>query len=363
MDCDNVGKKIADYLDGLLPPEEESLVRAHIASCKGCAEAYSDLEKTVRHIKDLDEVEPPAWLTRKVMTRVKEEASKQGIWKRFFYPLHIKLPLEALVTVLVAVSALYIFKATEHDTKVAQFRPDRIEEQRSPAEDTIRQKGPETVETTKRSAAGKTEYERVPGQAVPPAELKGEIAQKPGQDNLSPVIDQKKAAEKNIPQPPPAPALQMGKKDAPADVMERSAESRSADKQKAAGGMKYAAPPDKEELAQRPAPAAPAAGIGKAASLEGRISREAVTLKLYASDIDQANDEIRKQIAKLGGRITGVETVRAKTVLTVEIDSKNFKDFFERLRTIGELREKDPPQGITEGTMKVKIEIAKKPDR
>ena len=70
-------------------------------------------------------------------------------------------------------------------------------------------------------------------------------------------------------------------------------------------------------------------------------------MHLYVTNFDQANDAIRGHLARLGGRTTETETVRDKTVLTVEMDSKNIKEFLEKLRTIGELREKEPPAGMS----------------
>ena len=367
MECIEVKKRIQDYIEGLITPEEESLIRTHLESCKKCEAAYSDLIKTVEHIKDLKEVEPPSWLTQKVMTKVKEEAAKEGIWKRLFYPLHIKLPLEALATVLVAVTALYIFKAAEHETKIAEVRPGNVEVQQLRRDDTLRQKAAETVDAKEKSVVGETTDKALSSGTSPTVPPAADTAQEPGRDNLSPVIAQKESSGKNIPQAPPAPAPQLGpqsgKKDASGSGVEGLTESRAADKHRATGSMKYAAPLQKEELTQRPASTAPIAIPEMTTSQEGRMSRKAITLNLYVTNVDQANDEIRQHLARLRGRIAEAETVHGKMVLAVEIDSKNIKEFFEKLRTVGELREKEPPAGMTEGNVKVKIEIVKKPDR
>ena len=48
------------------------------------------------------------------MARVREEAEgKRGLLRKLFYPLHIKIPLEAVASILVVVLAVYVFKATD----------------------------------------------------------------------------------------------------------------------------------------------------------------------------------------------------------------------------------------------------------
>ena len=59
---------------------------------------------------------PPAWMAGKIMATIKEDAGK-GIWTRIRH-LHIKFPLQAAATVLIAVTALYIFRMTENEIKI-----------------------------------------------------------------------------------------------------------------------------------------------------------------------------------------------------------------------------------------------------
>ena len=60
------------------------------------------------------------------MNRVREEAEpKKGLLQRLFYPLHIKIPVEALATCLVVVLALFVYKNTEPEMK-ALHGPEEI---------------------------------------------------------------------------------------------------------------------------------------------------------------------------------------------------------------------------------------------
>jgi hypothetical protein len=58
------------------------------------------------------------------MALVRSEAEeKRGLLKRLLYPLHIKLPIEALATILIAVTTIYVFKAIQPEVKRGKELP------------------------------------------------------------------------------------------------------------------------------------------------------------------------------------------------------------------------------------------------
>src|SRR4030043_1068432 len=104
MKCQDIQQMLSAYVEGIVPPEEKMLVDEHLTSCQKCNESLSDLRKTIDYVHSLEDVEPPAWLTQKVMAKIKAETEpKKGIIQKLFYPLHIKLSLEVVVTALIAV--------------------------------------------------------------------------------------------------------------------------------------------------------------------------------------------------------------------------------------------------------------------
>ena len=111
--CRDIQEIISAYLEGAVPPDQERLVSGHLASCPGCSAVLEDLRKTVELVKGLEEVEPPPWLAQKIMAHVKDEAEKEvGIFRRLFYPLRVKIPLEAFATVLIVGLVFYVYKST-----------------------------------------------------------------------------------------------------------------------------------------------------------------------------------------------------------------------------------------------------------
>src|SRR5512139_2972446 len=119
MNCDKIQEQLSDYLDDALAPAEKSVVDDHLRSCPGCRKYLADLDMTVRSIKGLDEIIPPSWLSREIMTRIKAEAEskKRSFLQKLFYPLYIKLPIEAVGIFLVALTALYVFRNMEPELK------------------------------------------------------------------------------------------------------------------------------------------------------------------------------------------------------------------------------------------------------
>src|SRR4030067_1719164 len=121
MKCQDIQQKLSSYAEGIVPHEEKILIEEHLKSCLKCNEALVPLRKTIDYVHSLEDVEPPAWLTQKVMANIKAEVHpKKGIIQKLFYPLHIKLPLEAVVTALIAVITIYIFKTMQPEMKLAQ---------------------------------------------------------------------------------------------------------------------------------------------------------------------------------------------------------------------------------------------------
>jgi len=122
MECKGVREKLCAYLEGVVPSEESRIIEEHLNSCPECRRNLADLKKTGELVKDLADVEPPAWLTQKIMSRVRtEEERKKGILQKLFYPLHIKVPIQALATLSIAVIAVFVFRAVEPEMKLAHL--------------------------------------------------------------------------------------------------------------------------------------------------------------------------------------------------------------------------------------------------
>ena len=124
MECGKIQKRLTPYLEGELTPDERLLVEGHLSSCDMCRCVLEDLRKTGALVKDLEEIEPPPWLTQKIMAQVKEEAAqKGGILRWLFYPLHVKLPLQAVATILIVGMAAFLYKTSVSPARGGKDEP------------------------------------------------------------------------------------------------------------------------------------------------------------------------------------------------------------------------------------------------
>lgn len=123
MNCEEIEEKLSDYIEGRLDASYARAVQDHVFSCTRCQAEAQVLAHTRRAVSSLPSVEPPPGFSRKVMTRIREEAERPGLWQRLFFPLTIKIPVHAMAILLVAGLAVYLYQANKPvQTEVARFR-------------------------------------------------------------------------------------------------------------------------------------------------------------------------------------------------------------------------------------------------
>ena len=125
MMCSEIENRLPAYLEDLLSPEERKSIAGHLASCPHCSRAFADLKKAEELVHGLGELEPPPFFEERIMSRVREEAGqKQGILRKFFFPLHIKIPIQTLATLSsLSLSSTSTRKASRNETAGAASHP------------------------------------------------------------------------------------------------------------------------------------------------------------------------------------------------------------------------------------------------
>jgi hypothetical protein len=358
MRCDEARKRLSDYIDGILPPEENELVRSHLTVCPECRAALSELEKTVAHIKNLHEVEPPAWLTQKVMAKVREEAkAERGIWRKLFHPLHIKLPLEAAAAVLIAVAALYLYHMNGGEFKITGRQPLQVEEQSAPTENRTLTKSAENK--SRRESANVLRKEAVVARPqAPKAENEAAREEKAKSAPQREVFASPKGV---LPGPAAqAPSLAAKKSEAPAGAAAEYGGAATPAERKEEARVMRALPSKKEAITQG---GAEGYSMQKAADnlSSSRIAGEAVSFTLEVDDPVKAGGELEKVIAKLGGRIIATQAVQNGEVFAADLESQRIGELLGKLKTLGKMKQKEPPAGLKEETITVRVEILKGP--
>jgi hypothetical protein len=285
MECREVQKKLSAYIEKVVSPKQKALIDAHLKGCKQCKRALADLKKAVDYVQKLEEVEPPAWLKQKVMARVRAEAeAKRGVLQKLFYPFHIKIPLEAVALLLVAVGTIYIFKSIQPQMQLAQ----------APIE--TKEAAPPAFAPGKGAVPDRTEDKRTP--AGPSEQFKD--------------IDKEQAREKKS----------VGLAEAPMEVAKREEAAPSAGaahtdalEQKAFSSLEES---------------------GKAVTESGA---QAVRFVVNVKTIEPATQDTEETVRKLGGRKIRTQSLRDKTIINAEIDSKQMTELVNQLNLIGEVQE------------------------
>ena len=345
MNHNDIRHKLSEYIDNALSASERAEVEAHLKSCQKCSDALEELRKTVEQVRQVEEIEPPAWMTQKIMAKVRSEAEEKKTWyQRFFFPLSARLPIQAVAVLFLAVTAYYVYE---------NIPAERYKEAPS-----------ETFEAAKPAT---------PTLASPPEpEIKREpaaLAKKVPQAPQYKALDMKQEYEK------PAPPMPVGEASAPAPATSAAPvmEKKEATPEKQTFAPRAAAPAamqDKAEpsmgfvAAKEAKPAEPAmqrkaktAAPAKQMLAESSGEVKRIRLSLVVADVAGADKKIESVIQELKGTILGRETGINTRKISVSIDAKMQAALREKLGKLGELKEKGTAWAGYVGTLQVEITL------
>ncbi len=330
MDCSDAKKIIAEHIEGNSPPGQQALIEEHLRSCEQCMLYAAELQKTIETVQGLEEIEPPAWLTAKVMKKIRADARPKKGWReRLFFPLHIKLPIEAFATVLIALAVAYVFRSIQPELQLAKAPPETsMQQQQLPVE--------------KKSEMAKKLQREQPFQ----------------QDDIS--LKQEQSME---------PRADTG----------RSASSLSAEKKEKDEVAGIQPMPYRETVAGKAAeePRAPAPlvkSVPSAGSAAGDETRrelrqsapELKTLKkeraaaqfilvLAVRDLEEAVKEAEKVIAELGGSIDKTEKMKDSRSLFVIIIAARSDALIKKLSSLGTVKRQETVSAQQDATVMIKL--------
>lgn len=309
MECDRIQKQLSAYLDDTLSSAEKGVIDNHLKLCPKCRKSLADLEMTVRSIKGLEEIIPPPWLTQKIMTRVKIEAelTKKNLWQKLFYPLHVKLPIEAFGVFLIALTALYVFKSMEPKINIeiapSERKVSEYAAKRKDAAPGTEAGKPSPAPIVTRSKKDETTAGSPPLQESSP--LPAEQSEQPGYDKAPPVREERAELRK-------APEKEMPMKSAPAPA--RLSAPNAASQERATQGT------------------------GKL--MTGLPEKEDISISFKAANIDSARRAVKEVLSKLGGRFIREEPASDALIITGELGSDKLPLFMDKLKTLGAVKEK-----------------------
>jgi hypothetical protein len=308
-------------------------------------------------------------MAKKIMARVREEAeSKRGFIQKFFYPLHIKIPLEAFATVLIAVIAVYVFKAMEPEMKDLQVP--------SPKEPVVaRQEAPypakapaAETQALREKAVAQESPARTNGKDL--AVAKKEAEERARVDEEGGGVGKLKEATPPVSEiktlPTPAPPLTAPKKEAAAPIPAETSkigESRTAERAPSSPAAAAIAPTQKDKMAiaeggaQERKELKKAQPMGPSLRMAAKSKAKLMSFLVRVRDIRLAGGEAESLLHQLGAsRIERISRA-SDEIITAEIKAEKMVELSEKLKLLGEVEEKDGRPGSAEKDTVIQIEI------
>ena len=345
MECKGVQEKLSAYVEGDVSSDEKRHIEQHLNSCQKCRTALEDLKNAGELVRGIEDVEPPAWLTEKIMSRVRaEEGREKGIFRKLFYPLHVKVPIEALATVLIAVVAVYVFRAAEPEMKRAQLSLPTgtvTSEEEAPR--------PHWEPRTELQAPGGKEAFKA--EQKKDAGLTGSVP--PAQSSLSRPTEEPTAVQKKESS---LKSHEEGRKVADALKKQELAELKQAPQSATSEEGKINLANRAEVTRERRGLAAAPMSKGSAVMKSGPA-----IVTISAKDIRAAGEEVEKLLGQVGAWKIEKESLEGKEVLTAELKGQKRKELLEKLKAIGEIKEKGKTLDMPEGDISLRIEIVGNP--
>lgn len=312
MECGQIQKRMPAYVDGMDSPEERRLIDRHLPSCASCRKVLEEYQKNRERVRNLEEVEPPPGFAQRIMARVEEEEKKGSILKKLFYPLHIKVPIQAIATVVIAVLAIQVYRSIE------------------PQKAAVQRYGVTVPAAPPREEIRKEDKQEV---AIPPA------AKSPQPEVRRNEEPKKKAAGSLMQEKAPL---------APSTAASGAVASRETERAEA--------PPAQKRAKMQMDSSAPSR------KLETAFPRpaETVTLTLGVNDIAAAVRTVESVLRDLGAeRIERSPSGEAEIVMA-DLPAQSIKDLLERLSPFVEAKEWDSASQPAERIVLLRIEIRRR---
>jgi hypothetical protein len=316
--CKEIENNLSLYLDDSLSDADKQAVEEHLKSCPRCTKALVQLSKTHTLVNNLAEVEPPAWFKQKIMAKVREKAEKKSFVQKLFYPLRIKIPVQILATVFIAVLAVYIYRAGEEQMK-------EVVPSSAPAPFMEVQKSQLPEQKMKTSADENIQKEdHVIEKKGMPREKVREMAADAAKDVNGQIVPDIKA-DKYV-SAPAAKSVELSGAE-----LEKKKESNIL-----GAAIKASRTPHAQSVMQRP------------------------NVLLKVADINTAAGEVEKLLIKYEAKNINRQITQGKAILTAELKNQKINDFTARLKTIGQIEESSVHIDNAEENIILMIEILNK---
>jgi hypothetical protein len=356
MTCNEIENRLPAYREDLLTPEERKIISGHLASCPRCNRAFAGLKKAEALVHGLGEVETPPFFEQRIMSRLREGAGrKQGILRRLFYPLYIKIPIQALATLLVTVLAFYVYQGGEPEMKQIAPLPIPLT---NPEKSRVTVEAPRTLPPS--SVAVPVERAPAGGVDLPEASRQRFVT-----PPLEAVGKEKRAADsravmrkEHLPAMKPSDPLMAAREEEPPPAGEETS-NRTTDKAgKQDADKAFETLPQQQKRKEWTADTSAGVRVRESAKTAAATKRPVIDLTLRVRDIDKAIREIEARLGRVNVRIIDR---KGSAFLAVEVTAQNVAALMELLEAIGRVNLERSPLVVPDGDATVSIKIVAHP--
>ena len=108
MNCDEIQTRLSEYVEKSLDAISAKGIELHLLSCSRCRVEAESLAECMQQVASLPMVDPPLGFIQRVMAHVRDIDKTPTLWERLFFPLRVKIPLQATAVVLVGALAIVL---------------------------------------------------------------------------------------------------------------------------------------------------------------------------------------------------------------------------------------------------------------
>ncbi len=122
MRCQVVRSQLSAYLEDELEVAQRRVVEDHVRQCVRCQGELVLLQRTIALLRGLDDVEVPPSLSAAIQAGIRPR--RRRWWREvaswLFFPIHVKLPIQAVALLLVSLGAVYLYRTTPELSQAPQ---------------------------------------------------------------------------------------------------------------------------------------------------------------------------------------------------------------------------------------------------
>lgn len=342
MNHNDIRHMLSEYIDGAVQSEDKAAIEEHLKTCEKCSMALKELKQTVAHIRSVEELDPPAWMTQKIMEKVRAEAGEKSRFQRFFFPLHIKLPLEAIGVLFIAVTAVFIYQNMQPAMKSPSPLLEKDAPARKPVPDIVAKNEQRSSELSRRAK---------------------EIPQSPGYKALDMKLAYEKPAPPKLESQAAEPAPSAHAENKPAYSTERVNDQSVLNRNETSLDRSMTQERTMTSAGEAPEAAGRAKTAAPAALFAGAVSADKTipAIILQVMNMEEAVKEVEKTIAQVNSTIVRRDSPESKTIFFVMIKVQRVSELKNRLKLLGEIKGQPEEWASQKEQVELRIELIRKP--